>query len=251
MKKPEKNTEEYYVIDFRHVVRSLWKRAWIVVLVGVLVAAVAYSYAAYMIAPSYSSQIKLYINNNSNTDANTSLSVSSSQLSAAQALVRTYGEILSSRSTLEQIAEKAETNYSWRSLSSMISYAPCNNTEIMQVTVTCSDPYEASEIANAIAEVLPTRISDIINGASMKIVDTAIPQLTKVAPDITRYTTIGLVLGVAISAAILVVLALLDDTIHDEEYLLRTYDYPILGKVPDLLDTGSKSYGYYAQKKQK
>ena len=40
----------------------------------------------------------------------------------------------------------------------------------------------------------------------------------------------------------------LQDTIHDEEYILRTYDYPILGKVPDLLNKGSKSYGYYYRK---
>ena len=39
-----------------------------------------------------------------------------------------------------------------------------------------------------------------------------------------------------------------DDAVHDEEYVLRTYDYPILGKVPDLLNTGNKSYGYYSAK---
>lgn len=130
----------------------------------------------------------------------------------------------------------------------MIAYAPSNETEIMLVTVTCEDPYEATKIANAIAEVLPVRISEVIDGASMEIVAPAIPNLEKVAPSITQYTAIGLVLGILISVIALIVLALMDDTIHDEEYVLKTYNYPILGKVPDLLNAGNKSYGYYSQK---
>ena len=121
----------------------------------------------------------------------------------------------------------------------------------MRVTVTCEDPYEASKIANTIAKVLPVRISEIIEGASMEVVDTAIPDYEKVAPSITQYTAIGLVLGILISAIVLFVLALTDDTIHDEEYVLRTYNYPILGRVPDLLNAGNKSYGYYSQKHQR
>ena len=48
-------------------------------------------------------------------------------------------------------------------------------------------------------------------------------------------------------ALIVVILALLDDTIHDEEYVLNTYDYPILAKIPDLTATGNKKYAYYRQ----
>ena len=70
----------------------------------------------------------------------------------------------------------------------------------------------------------------------------------KVAPSITQHTAIGLALGILISVFALIVLALMDDTIHDEEYVLNTYDYPILGKVPNLLNAGSKSYSYYSQK---
>jgi hypothetical protein len=40
-------------------------------------------------------------------------------------------------------------------------------------------------------------------------------------------------------------MALLDNTVHDEDYVIKTYDYPILAKVPDLLDSGTKKYGYY------
>lgn len=251
MEKQEKATREYYTIDMLHIFKSLWRRAWLIALCGLLAAVIGFSIAAFAIAPTYSSYIKLYVNNSSFSLGNTSFSISSSELTAAQSLVRTYGDILDSRSTLERVIEKANVDYTWKELSSMITYAPSNGTEIMRVTVTCEDPYEASKIANTIAAVLPVRISEIIDGASMEVVDSAVPDIGKVAPSITQYTAVGLVLGVLMSMIVLVIFALMDDTIHDEEYVLRTYDYPILGKVPDLLNTGNKSYGYYSQKHQR
>lgn len=248
MEKIEKTTEENNTIDLLHIAKTLWKHAWIIVVCGLLAAAIGFSVAAFVIAPTYSSYVKLYVNNTSFSIGSTSLSISSSELSAAQSLVRTYGEILGSRSTLERVIEKADVDYTWKELSSMISYEASNNTEIMKVTVISGDPDEASRIANAIASVLPTRISEIIDKASMEVVDTAIPDRDKVGPSVTKYTAIGLILGVVLAAAVLVIMALLDDAIHDEEYVLRTYDYPILGKVPDLLSAGNKSYRYYSRR---
>ena len=251
MEKQDKNITEFYTIDMLHIFKSLWRRVWVIAISGLLAAVIGFSVSAFAITPTYSSYIKLYVNNSSFSLGNTNFSISSSELIAAQSLVRTYGEILDSRSTLERVIDKARVDYDWKELSEMIVYAPSNETEIMRVTVTCDDPYEASKIANTIAEVLPVRISEIIDGASMEVVDSAVPELEKVAPSITKYTAVGLLLGVLLSVVVLVILALLDDTIHDEEYILRTYDYPILGKVPDLLNAGSKSYGYYTQKSQK
>ncbi len=244
----QENSREYYAVDVLHIVKTLWRRVWVIALSGLAAAAVGFSIAAFAIAPTYSSFIKLYVNNSSFSLGNTSFSISSSELTAAQSLVKTYGEILGSRSTLERVIDKANVDYTWRELSEKIVYAPSNDTEIMLVTVTCEDPYEASKIANTIAEVLPIRISEIIDGASMEVVDSAVPELEKVAPSITRFTAAGLILGVLLAVIALTVSALMDGTVHDEEYVLRMYDYPILGKVPDLLDTGSKAYGYYSRK---
>ena len=238
-------TKEYYTIDVLHILKALWRRAWLIVLCGVLVAGIAFSIAAFTITPTYSSSIMLYVNNNSFSLGNTSFSISSSEILAAQSLVNTYSVILKSRTTLERVIEKTGVSYSPQQLNGMIAAAPSNETEIMQVTVTCTDPYVAAKIANGIAEILPVRIAEIIDGASMEVVDSAIPNVDKVAPSITRYTAIGLIIGVLLAIAALVILALMDDTIHDEEYVLQNYNCPILAKVPDLLGAGNKRYGYY------
>ena len=193
------------------------------------------------------------MNNKSASASNPNYSISSADIYASQSLVRTYGEILNSRSTLELVIEKADLDYTWMELSKMIEYASANDTEIMRITVACNDPYEACEIANTIAEVLPIRISEIIDGSTMKVADPAVPNTQKVAPSVTKYTAIGLLIGVIISAGILVVLAVLDNTIHDEDYVISTFEYPILGRVSNLMHDDKKTYGYgyYTQKPQK
>ncbi len=240
--------EEYYTIDVLNILKFVLQRFWVIVVSGILAAALAFGISAFVIAPQYSSSIMLYVNNSSFSLGNTNFSISSSEITAAQNLVKTYGEILNSRTTLERVIEKSGVEYDYKQLAEMIDAAPSNGTEIMRVTVTTENPYEASKIANCIAEVLPIRISEIVDGASMEVVDSAIPNLEKISPSITKYTAVGLILGVLLSLLVLAIFAMMDNTIHDEEYVLKTYNYPILAKVPNLINPANRQRGYYSQK---
>ena len=242
----DNNAQEYYTIDLVQIFKALWRRAWAIVLAGLIAAGVAFGFAAFVVTPTYSSSVLLYVNNKATMGGS---NISSSDIVASQNLVKTYGEILNNRTTLEKVIEKAEVNYSYKELSKMIVSKSSNNTEIMKVTVTTDNPYVSARIANCIAEILPERIEDIIEGTSMKVVENAIPVLEKVAPSITKYTAVGLIIGVLIAVIIIVVYAMLDDTIHDEEYILKTYEYPVLAKIPNLTTPVGK-HGYYYQSKK-
>ncbi len=244
-KKTGVNSKDYYVIDLVHIVKFVWHRIWVVAVSSVLAAAIAFSFAAFIITPTYSSSIMLYVNNSSFTVGDLGFSISSSEISAAQSLVKTYTVLLKNRTTLEKIIDDTKVPYTWEELYKKIDAAPVNETEIMEVTVTTNDPYESEKIANGIAKILPKRVSEIVEGSSMEVVDSAIANTKKVAPSITKYTIIGFILGMLLSVMLLVALAMLDSTIHDEEYILNNYGYPILAKIPDLLDTGTKKYSYY------
>ncbi len=237
--------KEYYVVDVMHILRTLWHRVWIIIIAGVLAAAAGFSYAAFLITPEYSSSVLLYVNNKSINVGSTTLDISTGDLSAAQSLVKTYTVILKNRTTLERVIERADVDYTYIELNGMIEAGQTQETEVMKVTVTGKDPYEAAKIANCIAEILPARITEIIQGATMEVVDSAIPMLQKVFPSITKYTAVAMLLGVFVSALVIAILAMLDDTIHDEDYVIQTYDYPILAKIPDLLGQSSRTYGYY------
>lgn len=252
----QKPNKEYYTVDVLHILKMLKRRAWIVALSGLVAAIIGFLISTFIIAPTYSSHVMLYVNNSFSLDK---ITMSMSDISASQSLVKTYTEILKSRTTLEKILDNEEYikkngldgKYTYKDLQGMISASSVNGTEIMRVTVTARDPDDACFIANAIKDELPNIISDVITNAQMKVVDEAIPIYQKVAPSRTNYTAIGMAVGLMISIALIVVMAILDDTIHTEEYIIQNYDYPILARIPNLLGSENKRYGYYYRYKSR
>ena len=239
------NSKDYYVVDIMHIIKAVWRKIWLVILVGAVVGAMGFAYASFLVAPSYSASIMLYVNNTSFKAGDLGFSISTSQLSAAQSLAKTYTVILKNRTTLQRLVDETGVDYTWNQVNGMIESSSVNSTEVMRVTVTCGDPYKAEKIANGIAKVLPQRISEIIEGASMEVVDSAVANPNKVAPNVSKYTVYGFLIGAILTVLSVGLAAFMDNTIHDEEYITNVYDYPILAKVPNLMDSGSKKYDYY------
>ncbi len=247
----DNNSSEFYTIDIMHILKSVLNRAWVVILSSVLAAVIGFSIASFAITPKYSSSIMWYVNNTSVSRNNQQYSISPSDITAAQSLLKTYSVILDNRTTLEEIIDKANLNYSVGELSSMIESSAVDDTEVMKVSVTSEDPNEAAKIVNCIAKVLPDRISDIIDGAKMEVVDSGIVNTQKVYPSVSKFTIIGFLLGFLLSFLVLAIMALMDNTIHDENYITQNYDYPILAKIPNLFGSNSKNYSYYSQHNKK
>ena len=242
-----KTGEDEQSVDLLHLLSVLWRKAWIIVLAGVLFAGACFGWATFTIQETYSSSVMMYVNTEASLGG---YSISLSDLNTAKSLVSTYMVILKSRETLQMVLEEAESSYMYQELSGMITSSQVNDTEIFAITVTSTNPQEAAKLANAIAAVLPKRVAAIINGASMRLVSGAVVNPAKVGPNITRYTALGLFIGALLAAAVIIVLDLLNDVIRDEDHILRAYDIPILARVPEMLGKeaedagGYYSYGY-------
>ena len=233
-------------IDLRRIFVVLLTRAWLIILVAVIFGAAAFSYAKFGMQPVYSASTQLYVNNNyQESSGYVSPGYSSSQLEAANRLADTYITILRSRDVIKAVQTQTglEYKYSVAELRGMMSAAAVNETEIFQVTVTCNNYKDAATIANAVADILPVKSLDIVKGTTVTVVDRAQENPNKIGPSYPKYALLGAFIGGFLMAAILVVLELLDTTIHTEEYLDAAYkEYPLLAVIPGA--EGSKN-GYY------
>lgn len=238
----EKNMENIE-FNLKQALLALWSRAWIVVLAGVILAAATFSYAYFMIAPTYSSSVKIYVNNKFAE----SEGYSPSQLTAAKNLADTYMVILKSRSVLDKVSERTGLDYSSGALSQMITAHSINDTEVFEVVVTCTDYKHAAAIASAVVEVLPARISEVVDGSSVQVVDDVVENPNPVGPSYQKYAMLGAALGVFLSAALIIWVDLADMTITSVDYLTQTYSqYPLLAIIPGT-DNPKPNYhrGYY------
>ena len=226
-------------IDLLRMAQALWKKAVGIVIAGVLAAAAALGYTAFFVTPLYKAEALMYVNSNNISVGSTKVSISQAELSAAQTLVDTYIVILNTRATLSEVIAQTKVNYTYEQLKKMISAQSVNSTEVFSITVTSPDPKEAEVLANAIAQILPQKIASIVEGSSARIVDYAVEPSEKASPSLRGNMLLGFVIGVIGACAVVVIRELMDDLIHDSDYLIQTYDIPVLAVIPDLLSNQS------------
>ena len=238
--KDEKN-EEY--IDLLHIVRVLWKEIVPILLVGIIFAALLFGFARFFMTPQYEANALFYVNNSS-LSLSSAVAITTGELSAASDLVDTYVAILQSRANMELVLDRSGVGYTYEELREMITARAVNSTGLFQITVTAPNPEEARTIANAIAAILPDKISDIVANSSVEIVDYAVTPHQRVSPSYIKFAAIGLLFGMVVCSAIVLLRDYLDDVIHNEDYLLEHYQVPVLATIPDLTVKSSKKYGY-------
>lgn len=225
-------------IDLLKLVLILWRKAWAIVLAMIVMGGIAFGVTYNFIEPEYQASVKVYVNNtNQNNTA-----ISQADVTVQRTLVQTYIVTLKSRTTLNEVIKQANLDYDFEELSEMISAQAVDNTEVFEVTVVSKDAKEAAEIANTIAEVLPTRISEIVESSSVKILDYAIINNEPVSPSYIKNVAIGALAGAVVAVALIFLQFVLDNKIHSEEYLIEHYKYPILAVIPDLAATSKNKY---------
>jgi capsular polysaccharide biosynthesis protein len=129
----------------------------------------------------------------------------------------------------------------------MVRASSVNKTEFLSVTVNSTDPKEAKLIADAIADILPDKISSVVEGSKVSVVDRAVLSNRRVSPNVKKYVEVAVLLGLVLSSAAIILRDLFDDIIHDDDYLMQAYDAPVLGVIPDLISAGDAQAGYGEQ----
>ena len=191
------------------------------------------------------------MNNSSISVGGTSVSISSGDLVTSRSLVDSYIVILNTKESLNDVIDYAGVDRTYEEVTQMISAEAVNETEIFEVAVTGTDPQEAEKIANAIAYILPKRISSIIEGTSAKVVEAAIVPVKPISPSYLKNTLIGFLLGFFATVLIIALRELFDLTIRSEDDISQCCKYPVLASVPDMAASSKGGYDYSYDTKKK
>ena len=241
-------------VDIKRVFGAVWNRAWVVAVASLVAAVVSLLGTFFFITPKYESSAMFYVNNNSLSFGDTSVDITTGDISASKSLVESYIVVLMTRDSLNAVIDYAGVDLTYEQMEKMISAASVNSTEIFRVTVTSTDPEEAEKIASAIAYILPKRIATIIEGTSAKVVDTPIVPVEASSPSYRNNTIIGFLLGMVLCVTVIVLREIFDVTIREEKDITDSLRYPILATVPDMnahSKGGYYRYAYAAKSKDK
>ena len=241
--------QEEYEIDLLKLIKTLWSKTLLIILSAVVVGTLVFGATYLFVTPTYKATASIYVNNSSISLGASRFTISTSELSASNALVNTYIYILRSRTTLEDVIGKAGLPYSYSQLAKMLEVEAVNGTAAFNVTVVSHSPTEAELIANTIASVLPQRITEIVDGSNVRIVDYAIVPSGRSGPSFTMNTLIGFLAGALLAIAIITIRFIIDEQndflIHSADELREMYpDISVLALIPDMRLSEKKGYYY-------
>lgn len=238
------NVNETSGIDLKRALMLLWQKSLLIIVVSIVFAVAVFGATRFLITPKYESSVMFYVNNSNLSVGDSTLSISTGDISASKSLVESYIVILNTRQSLNEVIEHAEVDITYTELKKMITASAVNDTEIFEVVVTSDDPAEAELLANAIAAVLPQRISGIIENTSARVVDAAVIATKPSSPGYTINTVIGFIIGFIVCVAAILLRDMINTTIQAEEDVTQVCAYPILTAVPDMYASGKGGYYY-------
>ena len=221
-------------IDLEELFGLILHKLWLILLCGVITGAIGFGVSAFLIAPKYDSTTGIYVMSKQD---NGKLSYSDAQLSAQ--LTKDYEELITSRYVLENVIQQCNLICEYEQLLNRVTVKNASDTRIIYITVKDEDPAMAQYIANSIREVASVHIKSVTDVEAVNVVDQANYPKEPSEPSIPKWTIVGAFIGLLLSAAVVIIHYLADDTIKSSEDVERYLDWGTLAIIPIIDDNES------------
>lgn len=246
MKMDNENIKNEIEIDLRGLFTAIMNRLAIIILVGILVAGAAFVYTQYFVDRQYVAETKVYILNKQ--DENQQY-LTSQDLALATYLAKDYESLLTTEPVLEEVKKELNLEQSTATIASMISVEVEEDTRLMNISVTSTDPKLAKKIADKVREVANERLKEIMDGLEpVRSVDEAKLPTAPSYPNVEKNTMIGFIVGFGVALLVVIVLYILDDTIKTPDDIEKHLGVSVLAAIP--LKSADNSGGYYGYEKK-
>ncbi len=217
-------------IDLKELFYALKKRILIILAVLVLGAGIAGVYTKLFVTPMYSATSTILV-----LTKETTLS-SLADLQIGSQLTQDYSILLTTRTVLEEVVDNLGLDMDYRQLKSSISINYPDDTRIMEITVSNSDPEMAKAIVDELAAAGSEFIADQMEVVPPKVVEEGEVPANPDSPSMKKNVMIGALAGLVVSAGIIILMTVMDDTLKSEDDIERYLGMSTLASVPDRKD---------------
>ena len=262
----ENSTKTENTIDLRRLWMLLRAHIWAIIAWAVGLGAVGFVLAAFVVEPKYTSTTQILVNQKRSED-NAGQALTAQQ--ADIQVINTYKDIVTSPVILKSAsrfiknptevvkpAKKAKYrtladgtrklvspaepavvrragrgyNVSAKEMQKAVSVTTQQQSQVFTISAKSNDPEKAQAIANAVAQTFKSKIKSIMNVNNVTIVSPA-SRGTKTFPKTSLFTLAGIVLGLIISIALIVLRDSFNTTVRDDDYLTKELGLTNLGHI--------------------
>ena len=229
--------EEINIKDFFNYLKK-----YILIICGVVVIFVigVFTYDKSIKKPLYTTYTTIILTKSNEAQASTTITQNDILLN--QKLVETYTKIIKSKLVLDQVISETGITYTAEELGQNVAVEAYENTEMLKISVTDSDPELSASIANSIAQVFSGEVAKIYQMNNISVIDIAqVPEEVS-NNTLTRDFFIALFISIFGSIGVIFIIYYFDDSIKLTDDLEEEIGMPVIAKVFKS-DIGSKNRG--------
>ena len=228
MKNQDNQTVE---IDVLSLVKTLWRRKFLIIVTAFAMAIVALGYSTFIIKPNYTSTTRIYV---VNRQANENSTLTNQDLQAGTYLVKDYKEIILSQDVLAKVIDDLKLNVQPSALAKKINVTVPTDTRIVSIAVSDGDAKEAARIANSLRQIAAENIIAVTKVSDVTTLEEAEVPNSPSSPNIRRNTLIGFLAGGVLISVVILVVEVLDDRVKKPEDVEEALGITLLGVVPNM-----------------
>ena len=221
--------EEFDAIDLREYLHILAKRWWIILLTFVLAVGASAIISYFILDPVYEAKTTLFVGKEQQSAQQT---LQYNDIMLNQQLVKDYRVLAQSRVVTQAVIDKLKLPITAEQLGKTIQVNLQNDTRIIEMKVSNTNPELARDIANTLAQVFVKTAQDIIKVENIQVVDRAQVPTTSVKPRPMMNIAIAGVLAIMVSVFIILLLEYLDHTIKTPEDIEKHLGLTTIGTIP-------------------
>ena len=195
---------------------------------SILLGLLAFVGTKLFITPMYTSTTRFYVLTRTTDTGN----VTYNDLQTGSQLTKDYAELVKSRPGLEEVISVLNLDMDTEELADNITVTTPTDTRVMSINVRDAEPKQARDIADAVRQAVGIQIQDIMDVDSVKTVEEANLPDSPSSPSVMRNTLIGAILGILISAGIIILVFMLDDTVKTPEDVETYLGLNVLASIP-------------------
>ncbi len=221
----EKQQEtEINILEFVFILLRRW---WLILLAAVICGSLMFAYTKFMVTPMYRSTAKLYVLPTTDGEQ-----ISNPEAQMALTFTKDFQEIVTGRTVLEGVINELDLKMSYEGLSSIVSSYGSDDSRIITVSVSHSDPIKAQQIANAICVEAESVLYSTVEADMVNISEKAHLPASPYSPSMTKNVAIGVMAGILLVSGILFLIFIIDDKIKTPVDIEKNIGLSVLGVIP-------------------
>lgn len=231
----------FFAIDLSDILFWLMKWKWVVIAVTVLFAITGYIFSNITYEAEYTATASMVVNSKSETLQQAGTTVDAV---LTQNLIPTYTRILQSEKIAKYVMDKFDINVALGTMKNMMEVTIGQDSQVVYLKVSHTDPYMAKNIANAVIQVAPEVMMEVVEAGSVNVLDYAVLPSNPEPPKTVQYMTIIGIVGLLLVSIIIILLNFFVMKVKNAEDIENKIGEMVLGEIPHSTATNEPRKNY-------